>query len=383
LIVKKRRIHILTPDLVPYDAIGNDVTQMREALLEHGYAVRIFAEGIHPRYAAIAEPLSNAPDHLWQSPEDLLIYHHSTAWGAGETILFKTKNRILIRYHNVTPPHFFSRYSIQYHRACAAGLEATRRIARLRNIDILGASSFNCNDLIALGAPVERCRVLPPLHLTEQLGQEPFDIPTIQLYSGEMVNILFVGGIKPNKGHIRAIRAFAKYYHQFNSRSRLIFAGGTDNRLRSYTTELRRLAAGLGLNNQVIFTGSITGAELKSLYVSADVFLSASEHEGFCVPLIEAMYFRVPVLAWGKAAVPETMGGCGFVLNDWDELQVASHIGKIATDSELANHLGDLGRIRYRDLFSSGVLRKSLCDTIAGLAEGSRAVIRLRAPGRS
>jgi glycosyltransferase involved in cell wall biosynthesis len=365
---RRPRIRILTPALAPYDAIGTDVAQMRDALLQNGYSATIFAEGIDPRCAGIAEPLSAAPGDFWQSSEDILIYHHSTGWVSGEEILSKTKNCIFLRYHNVTPPQFFARYSVDYQRACTDGMEATRRLARLRNTLVLGDSTFNCDEMIALGAPAANCRVLAPLHATEELGREPFDIPTIQRYSGEVANILFVGGVKPNKGHARAIRAFA-VYRQFNTRSRLIFCGGIDDRLRNYVDYLRRLAARLGVADQVVFTGSVTGSQLKSLYVAADVFLCTSEHEGFCVPLVEAMYFRVPIVAWGQTAVPETIGGCGFVLEHWDEMHCATCISELVNDTSLATRFGDLGRKRYQEVFSPGVLRSKLFDIIAGLAE--------------
>lgn len=361
------RIHLLTPHLAPYDAIGNDVSQMRAAFLGRGYPVRIFAEGFHARCAGMVEPLSNAPADCWQSSEDILIYHHSMGWPLGEAILFKTKNRVVLRHHNVTPPQFFARYSIPHQQACAAGVEATRRIALLGGMTILGDSTFNCDDLIACGAPAESCRVLAPLHLTEELGRAPFDLPTIQLYSGEVTNILFVGGIKPNKGHARAIRAFAVYRHQFNSRAQLIFCGGIDDRLRNYIEDLRQLAASLGVAGQVIFTGSVNASQLKSLYVAADIFLCTSEHEGFCVPLVEAMYFRVPIVAWGQGAVRETAGGCGLMLEKWDELQCASYISELVNDVDLATRFGDLGRQRYQEEFSPGVLQGKLFDIIAGL----------------
>jgi len=366
------RVHILTPSLVPYDAIGNDVSQMRDALLCHGYSVTVFAEGIHPQCTPIAKPVSTAPADYWQSSEDILIYHHSMGWGSGQDILFNTNNRIVLRHHNVTPPQFFAGYSIPYQQACAAGQEGTERIAHLRNMLVLGDSTFNCDDLIALGVPPENCRVLAPLHLTEELGHEPFDIPTIQRYSGETVNIVFVGGVKPNKGHARAIRAFAVYCRHFNTRSQLIFSGGIDDRLRNYVDDLRQLAASLGVASQVVFTGSVTGSQLKSLYVAADIFLCTSEHEGFCVPLVEAMYFRVPIVAWGKTAVPETIGGCGFVLEHWDELQCASYIAELVNDTNLATRFGDLGRKRYQQVFSPGVLQKQLFDIITSLDEGTR-----------
>lgn len=361
------RIYILTPNVVPYDAIANDVTQMRQVLTRHGYAVRVFAEGIHPQCTAIAEPLAGAPARLWQSPGDILIYHHSMGWGLGEEVLFNARNRTIVRYHNVTPPAFFARYSREYQEACVAGLDSTRRIARLPHITVLGDSTFNCDGMIALGTPAENCRVLPPLHLTEELGKEPFDIPAIQRYAGEAVNLLFVGGIKPNKGHSRAIRVFATYHNEFNPRSRLIFAGGIDGRLRNYAGELQRLAARLGVAGKVIFTGPVTTSEIKSLYVSADVFLCTSEHEGFCVPLVEAMYFRLPIVAWGTTAVTETIGASGFVVDDWDEWQLACAIAEMTDDPDLANQFGALGRTRYQEGFSPRVLERKLCDLIAGL----------------
>jgi glycosyltransferase involved in cell wall biosynthesis len=233
---------------------------------------------------------------------------------------------------------------------------------------ILGDSSFNCADLITEGADPDNCSVLAPFHLIEELSGGPFDLPTVQHYGGDVVNILFVGGIKPNKGHARAIRVFAEYYHSFNNRSRLIFAGGIDKRLNNYVSELRSLAAGLGVGESVIFTGSISGAQLKSLYIAADVFLCTSEHEGFCVPLVEAMCFRVPIVAWGTTAIPETVAESGFVIDDWNEFLFANHINMLVEENETASRFGDLGRERYRTMFHSDVLRRQFCDLAEDVA---------------
>ena len=365
-------IHILTPCLAPYDAIGNDVIQMRATLSESGYSVEVFAEGIDPAYADVAKPLSSAPDEIWQSLEDILIYHHSMGWPAGEQILFRARNRIILRYHNITPARFFAPYSPPLVQACEAGVDSTKRIAQIPNALILGDSTFNCEDFMALGIAPEDCRVLAPFHLTEQLGREQFDMSTVQQYSGDVVNILFVGRIKPNKGHARAIRVFAAYRRHFNERSRLIFAGGKDERLDSYVQDLRRLAASLGIAEHVIFTGSVTGGQLRTLYTVADVFLCTSEHEGFCVPLLEAMYFRAPIVAWGVTAVPETVGDCGFLLENWDEFLFASHIARLVEDSELAVRFGDLGRKRYQSMFAPEVLRRKMCEVVAEVSQRPR-----------
>jgi glycosyltransferase involved in cell wall biosynthesis len=363
-------IHILTPSLVPFDAIGNDVIQMRAAL-ESEYSVNVFAESIHPTLSTLARPLGSVPDKTWQSPDDIFIYHHSMGWPMGERILFETRNKITIRYHNITPHQFFTPYSLSHERACRAGADSTKRIADIPNTLILGDSTFNCEGFIALGVAPAACRVLAPFHLTEDLGREQFDMSTVQRYFGDVVNLLFVGGIKPNKGHARAIRAFAAYHAHFNHRSRLIFAGGIDGRLDGYVQDLRRLAASLDVEEHVLFTGSVSGSQLKTLYTIADVFLCTSEHEGFCVPLVEAMYFRNPIVAWGVTAVSETLGNCGIVLEEWDEYQFASQIAKVIDDSELAVRLGALGRQRYQNFFAPNVLQRRTREIIGEIVQRS------------
>jgi glycosyltransferase involved in cell wall biosynthesis len=355
-----RNIHLVTPTLAPYDAIGNDVAQMRIALMESGHVVRVFAEAIDPVCASIADPIDRAPRGLWKSSDDILIYHHSIGWPRGEEILFNTDNKVILRYHNITPAHFFAPFSLPFTQACESGIESTKRIAHLRNLLFVGASTWNCQDLISYGASPEACRVLPPFHLTEELGREMFDIETVSRYAGATVNILFVGGLKPNKGHAGAIRVFAEYQRNYNDRSRLIFAGSLDERLGNYLRSLKSLARHLGVAANITFTGRLTNAQIKSLYVSADVFLCASEHEGFCVPLVESMYFRVPVVAWGSTAVRETMGDYGAVIKEWDEAAFAAQIDRVVEDDEMAEHLGTSGRRRYQQAFSPGVLRKKL-----------------------
>jgi len=360
-------IHLLTPTLAPHDAIGNDVRQMAAAL-EPDHPVNLYAEGIAPSLAKSAKPLHSAPEAAWSSPDDVLIYHHSMGWPLGEKILFRAKNRVILRYHNVTPSRFFAPYSLPHEQACQAGAESTKRIAQIPHALVLGDSTFNCEGFIELSVPAENCRVLPPFHLTEELGREQFHMGTVQQYAGELVNILFVGGIKPNKGHARAIRILAAY-RRFNERCRLIFAGGMDDRLNSYVDDLRQLAAKLGVAGQVIFTGAISGSQMKTLYTIADVFLCTSEHEGFCVPLVEAMYFRTPIVAWAVTAVPETLGDCGFLIEDWDESVFAARIAKLVDDTDLAGRFGDMGRKRYLSTFAPEVLKKKLCEIIAEVAQ--------------
>src|SRR5258708_4519050 len=122
---------------------------MRSALIESGYTVRVFAEGIHPACASIVDPVNLAPRKLWQSPDDILIYHHSTGWPRGEEILFNTQNRVILRYHNVTPVRFFAPYSSPHTQANEFVDESTKRIANLPNILIMEDATYYCQDLNA------------------------------------------------------------------------------------------------------------------------------------------------------------------------------------------------------------------------------------------
>ena len=366
--MRPRNIHLVVPNLAPYDAIGNDVAQMRIALMEAGHFVRIFAEAIDPACGSLADPIDRAPRELWSSSDDILIYHHSIGWPRGEELLFSTENRVILRYHNITPAHFFAPFSLPFTEACEIGIESTKRIVKLPNLLFVGDSNYNCQDLISYGANPEACRVLPPFHLTEELGREMFDTETVSRYAGAAVNILFVGGLKPNKGHARAMRVFAEYQRNYNERSRLIFAGSLDERLGKYLDTLESLARHLGVQDHIVFTGRLTNAQIKSLYVSADVFLCASEHEGFCVPLIESMYFRLPVVAWGNTAVRETMGDYGAMFDEWNESAFAAQIDRVVEDAEIAEHLGTTGRRRYHQAFSPNVLRKTLDGIIQEIA---------------
>ena len=227
---------------------------MRAALRESGYRVDVFAGNVDRSFARAAHLLDAAPRRCWESPEDILIYHHSCGWPRGEEIFFSTRNQVVFRTHNVTPPRFFAPYSPGHVQACEAGLECARRAAQRSDFAILGASAVDCEELVALGAARENCRILPPLHFTEQLGRAAFSIPVLERYAGKEPKVLFVGGIKPNKGHRRVLRAFAEYHHLGNPHSRLIFAGSIDERLRPYVLELRQLVSDLGLDDAAAFT---------------------------------------------------------------------------------------------------------------------------------
>jgi glycosyltransferase involved in cell wall biosynthesis len=360
------RVFLLTPCFVPYDAVGNDVYGMWQLLCAGGHDARILAEVVHPTYEGIAE-IANPESDYWNSPDDILIYHHSIGWPLGESLLARTRNRIIVRYHNITPGRFYEHYARHYYDGCIQGERSTRRIVRIRPAAFWGASRFNTEELISFGAPRECCRWVPPCHLIEELAKVPMDPPILGTCRDGYLNILFVGGMKPNKGHLFALRAFAAYRNVFNPRARLIFAGSYDPGLQAYQEDVRRMANQLGVAADTVFAHSVSPSQLRAFYYVAGVFLCTSEHEGFCVPLAEAMAFRVPILAWGQTAVPETVGDAGIVHDRFDPMVFADSLQQVHRNPKQRVDIAECGRLRYESEFHPRAIQRKLLSLLQEL----------------
>jgi glycosyltransferase involved in cell wall biosynthesis len=360
----RRRICLALPSFYPHDAVGNDVLGMKEYLEAEGYDVTIYATWMDSGYERIATVM-NPRDPIWRSPDTLLIYHHAIYWEAGEEMLDQAKARLAIRYHNVTPPHFFEPYAQHYVDACTAGLAATERLARSADAWFWGASSFNVQDLVRFGASEDRCRVIPPFdRVEEELACAPFD----NVIAGESrevrANILFVGGFRPNKGQRKAVEAFAAYRRLSDTPARLLLIGTFDPALKDYLESVRARTVELEVDNEVRFLFSATPAQLRTHYMTGTVFLCTSEHEGFCVPLTEAMYFRLPIVAWQTTAVPETCGAAALGSRDFDPQALASAIDECVENPAAARRLAECGRAQYERRFCRRAAGQRLLELV-------------------
>jgi glycosyltransferase involved in cell wall biosynthesis len=172
---------------------------------------------------------------------------------------------------------------------------------------------------------------------------------------------LFVGRVAPNKAQHDVVKAFAWYRRVFDAEASLTLVGGVS--AGSYWSALERFVDGLGLSGVVRLAGSVSDVELEGLYRSADVFVCLSEHEGFCVPLLEAMAHGVPVVALGAAAVPETLGDAGLVLGSKRPGLVAEAVGRVMRDAGLRARLVGAGRRRLEH-FSLARTRRTLLDAL-------------------
>ena len=320
------RIHQVLATLGYGDAIGHEVLGIQRVLQEAGYESQIFVETADPRLESLTRDYRELVD--FSHADNLLLHHFSLGSKASRTA-FALPDRMALIYHNITPPEYFVGVNRLLARQCYRGrreLQAYRDRCDLA----LGDSEFNRQDLEALGFP--RTSVLPVVPGFSHLDREP-EYLVAQQFDDEWTNILFVGRVIPHKKIEDLIQSFHAYHTLFNPRSRLLIVG-VHSGFERYFASLNHLAAELRLVD-VHFVGQVSDQELTAYYEIADLFLCASEHEGFCVPIVEAFYKQVPVLAYAATAVPTTMDGAGVLFDTKDPRHVAALMDAVIGNDRL------------------------------------------------
>ena len=335
------RIVQLMPTIVPGDAVSNDALALCRLLRRWDANSRIYAERSLP---GLPEGMVKDARQLPSlGEEDVLIYHMSIGSPVSLRIDELRCRKVMV-YHNITPPRYFAPYSAEYTRACREGYAELERMREWFDYAIAD-SDFNRQGLRQAGytCPIDVCPVLVPL----EDYAAPADERTLKKYGDGRTNILFVGRVAPNKKFEDVVRAFACYRERFDPTARLILAGA-DDALPAYTNRLRAYIARLG-GEGIELTGKVAFEELLALYRTAHVFLCMSEHEGFCVPLAEAMYFDVPIVARAATAVPDTLGGSGVLLPDGDAERAAEAMDGLRRDGAYREEVLRGQRLRLRD----------------------------------
>ena len=325
------KIYQLTPALVPGDATGNDLMALRKKLSSMGLSSEVYVLAMSDRMPKGSAGLFDKMPE--PQPEDIVIYHFCIGSRMTEKVMSYRCRKIMI-YHNVTPPAFLEPYAPAIAEKCREGLRQMESLKDTFNY-VLADSEFNRQDLLRAGytCPID---VLPILVPFEDYRQQP-DPEILEKYSDGMTNILFVGRVAPNKKHENIIRAFDCYQKNFNPNSRLILVGN-DGGMEAYKARLLQYISILGTKN-VLFPGHISFPQILGFYRAADVFLCMSEHEGFCVPLIESMLFDLPIVALDACAVPYTLGNAGIHLKDTSPEVAAAAIHRLTTDQKLKEAL--------------------------------------------
>lgn len=322
------RIIQILPTLSYGDAIGNDTLALYNTLKRAGYRTSIYAEAIDRRIKKYAKPINKIPR---LNSNDIIIYHFSI----GSQLNFeleKLNGHKIIIYHNITPPDYFIDYSMEAYKMCKYGYEGVNHLKDIAEY-VIAVSEYNKQDLIKAGYQCD-IDVLPILIPFSDYDKEP-DKAIINKYSDSYTNILFTGRIAPNKKHEDIIAAFYMYQKYYNSKSRLFLVGGG---MEVYEKSVKQYANQLGLKN-VYFTGHIKFNEILAYYKIADIFLCMSEHEGFCVPLVEAMHFDIPIIARNTSAIPYTLDHAGVLLDSNDPLEAAGMIDYIQNHKEIKDEI--------------------------------------------
>lgn len=354
-------VHQFVPALIPRDATGSHTLLLREALRAGGYDSEIYAEATHDELAG----QSTYYERYRGSPGDVLVYQLSTSSAMGDWLLERPEP-LVIDYHNITRPQLTEAWDPEPARRSA---EALRQLWRLAPLAALGIadSAFNQADLVAAGCA--RTAVVPVLMDLRRLGSEPEPSVAARLEALKEdggADWLFVGRVVPSKAAHDLVKALYVYRRLYDGRARLHLVGAAGP--RRYLAALRGFADDLGLRGALHLHGEVTDAALAAHYRSADVFVSTSRHEGFGIPLVEAMASGVPVVALAAAAVADTVGGAGVLLDRPSPSLAAAAVATVLGDAGLRGRLVSAGRERAaaHSLERSGRRALEAIATVAG-----------------
>ena len=353
----KPQVHQFVPVLERGDAIGNHALAIREFLRGKGYESEIFVWRAGKGMRRHCRKYLDYP--RWSSSENVLLYHFGVS-SPMTSFLLKAPDRKAIIYHNITPEDFYRGVSDRIYYILRRGRRELAGIAEKVDLAIAD-SEYNRHELVELGF---KDTVTVPLLLDfEQYGISPAT-SILNKFDDGRTNMIFVGRISPNKKQEDIIRAFSVYKKYINGSSRL-FIIGQNHQVPEYNVMLERLIDSLGIED-VYLTGGVTQAELNAYYSIADLFLCMSEHEGFCIPLIECMHFGVPVLAYDSSAVTGTLDGSGILFTEKDFARVAEMMDLVISDENLKERIirGQKERLRR---YGRERVEEELMDSLAGL----------------
>lgn len=338
--MSKKVIHQITATMSVGDAISNEVLAIKKILDAMGIENKIYSENIDSRLSKVVNDYRDYKGNK----DDILINHFGIGSSVNDYVINLKNNIKIIRYHNITPKEFFIGYSISTQRLCELGRNQLIKSKGIYKY-ALADSEYNKEELIELG--YENIKVIPIIMALKDYEKTPDEV-IINKYSDNTKNIVFVGRVSPNKKQEDVIRSFYYYKKYFNKDARLFIVGNYTG-MERYYGKLIDLTKTLNLKD-VIFTGHISFESILAYYKIADLFLCMSEHEGFCVPLVESMFFKVPILAYNSCAIPYTLGGSSVLVNKKDYKYIASMMDYILENEELKEKVISKQLVRLDEL---------------------------------
>jgi glycosyltransferase involved in cell wall biosynthesis len=352
-------VHQFVPALNPHDATGAHTLKVRDVLRRAGWRSEIFAEAIHDDLASMAYKHWMYPEHA--ATGDVAIYQFTTS-SAVAGYLIEQGLPLILDFHNFTGPEYFAGWDPQGQERAAT---AADELALLGPRALLGLAKSAFSERTLSAAGCRRTAIVPVLADYGRVTATPDPLVTAELAGLRQqggADILFVGRVVPSKAQHELVQALWTYRRLYDPLARLHLVGGTSS--YEYNKALAQYVHDLGLADAVRITGEVSEASLSAHYAAADVFLSLSAHEGFGVPLVEAMAAGVPVVARPAGAVAQTVGDAALVLRAADPAYVAAALHRACTDATLRTVLVEAGRRRVAAL-SNGAAATAFVDAVA------------------
>jgi len=331
------------------DAIGDSARRVRDLLRTMGHESEIYALTIDDDMRQEARAFTDAA----AKSGEITIFHYALPSPMTEAFASLPSGRVL-QYHNVTPASYFAPYDPGLFRLAALGRSELATLAGRTDL-ALGDSEYNRAELESLG--FDRTGVFPIAVDTARITRHSERPAIDRMLDDELVNFLFVGRIAPNKKIEDVIKLAEVYKRYVDAYYRFIFVGRFDVVPRYYSMIRALMAEYRLLDDRFVFTGPVPDEELAVYYRHAAVYISMSEHEGFCVPLVEAMAADVPVLAYAAAAVPDTLGGAGVQFAPKDLELAAELLSRLAFDDRLRAEVIAGQRRRLADFGDARITR--------------------------
>jgi glycosyltransferase involved in cell wall biosynthesis len=358
------RVDQVIPSLASRDAIGVHTLNLRDGLRAAGMESDVF----YGSFTADVEHEGRPVTELGRSGRERWLLYQASIGSPVYDILATRPEPKIVNYHNITPAALLRDWEPDVAYEVALGRTQLARLAPQSRFAVAD-SAFNESELHALG--YEGTAVVPLLIDMAAKSDEP-DAALVAWLSERKVreggaDLLYVGKISPHKAPHDLVKMLEVLRRLYDPEARLHLVGSPLG--ESYEPALRAFVSELGLDDAVNLAGSVTGAELEAYYRGADVFVSASDHEGFCVPLGEAMGHGVPIVAYGVTAVPETVADAGLVLPDKSPVTFAAAVGRVLSDPELHAVLARAGRARAAE-FDLGASTRRFVSLVEAAVRG-------------
>ena len=335
------RVDQVIPSLASRDAIGVHSLNLRDGLR----AVGIDSEIYYGTFTPDVQHEGRSVTELGRGGRERWLLYQASIGSPVYDILSARPEPKLVNYHNITPAALLRDWEPDVAYEAALGRTQLARLAGQSRFAVAD-SAFNESELHALGYEVTA--VVPLLIDMRSKSDEP-DPELAALLADRRArdggaDLLYVGKISPHKAPHDLVKMLEVLRRVYDPAARLHLVGSPLG--ETYEPALRAFVTELGLDDAVNMAGSVSGARLEAYFRSADVFVSASDHEGFCVPLAEAMGHGMPIVAYGVTAVPETVAGAGLVLPDKSAVPFAAAVGRVLSDERLRSTLAAAGLAR-------------------------------------